>query len=459
MQPIFGTTGLLISVRFIDSMRKLLYRFKWGHHHPQALQAWEHIVANEKLPLEALLRVQESARQRIVRYAMVNSPFYAKKYEGAGFKQEDIGKAGWFERLPIITKDDLRKHFDDIVVPANRKYLRISTTGGSTGVPTKTGYDSRVPEEVYSWRLQRWFGVNPWDDHAYVWRDTRSGTLQRIKNAALWWPTRHLKMDATFIAEADMGYFIAKYNKLKPLLLQGYVGAIVQLAQFILKNGLHVHSPKVVWTTSAPLPIVQRKMIESAFGASVCDQYGSCEIRWIAQQCGESAGLHVNIEHVHIEFVDEFNMPVKKGDYGKTLLTNLEDETFPLVRYENGDRGRWLTSDCRCGRLLPCIDSVKGREVETFVLPSGKIINGEFLTTIFDDNSDIVLGFRAVQHKDLSIDIEYIPSSLGKSELQIKEVVRRFSNRIGGEVVVRSKRVTQIPHDRGKLRYVVREVV
>jgi phenylacetate-CoA ligase len=381
--------------------------------------------------------------------------FYKEKYFASGFELGDIGKDGWFEKLPIVTKKDLKEHFDEFVNPELRQYLKVSTTGGSTGIPTKTGYDSRIPEEVYSWRLQSWFGVNPWDDHAYVWRDTRASRLAKFKNAALWWPTKHLKMDATFITEEGMSDFIGRYNKIKPTMLQGYVGAVTQLAQFVVDKGLKVYSPKFVWTTSAPLPSSQRKLIMQAFGAPVCDQYGSCEVRWIAQQCRECGGLHVNTEHVHIEFVDDSNNPVPKGEYGRTLLTNLEDTVFPLIRYENGDRGRWLNDQCPCGRTLPLIDSVKGRESESFVLPSGKTINGEFLTTIFDSNPDLVSGFRVVQHKDLSMTIEYIPTG---NEDEIKGRIQSFAKKIGDEAQVYAKRVQSIPHDRGKLRFVVREI-
>ena len=319
-----------------------------------------------------LFERQEAMRRDVVCAAMMRSSFYQKHYGSIGFELGDIGQEGWFEKLPIVTKQHLREHFEEFIDPTKRQFLKISTTGGSTGTPTKTGYDGRIPEEVYSWRLQNWFGVNPWDDHAYVWRDTRSGRIAKLKNALLWWPTKHLKMDATFITEEGMSDFIRKYNRLKPAMLQGYVGAITQLAQFVLEKELHVHSPKFVWTTSAPLPDSQRKLIERAFNAPVCDQYGSCEIRWIAAQCPECGGLHVNTEHVHIEFVNNDNKPVPTGEYGRTLLTNLEDTVFPLIRYENGDRGRWLQGQCPCGRTLPMIDSVKGRESESFVLPSGK---------------------------------------------------------------------------------------
>ena len=255
------------------------------------------------------------------------------------------------------------------------------------------------------------------------------------------------------MTDASISAFLEKYNKLKPALLQGYVGAVCQVAQYVIDHGLKMWSPKVVWTTSAPLSNVQRGLIMKAFGAPVCDEYGSCECRWIACQCEECKGLHVNVEHVHVEFVDGDNQPVPKGEYGRTLITNLEDTVFPLIRYENNDRGRWLVEPCACGRSLPCIDSVKGREVESFVLPSGKTINGEYLTTIFDATPDVATNFKVIQHKDLSITIEYVP---GAREIPTS-IPLNFKKAIGDEVPVEFKKVDAIAHDRGKIRYVVRE--
>lgn len=434
-------------------MRRFFYEMKWRRYHPQAFARFAALKANEHLSIDELMARQEFARQAIVRGAMERSAFYPRFYGDSGFEIGDLGKDGWFERLPVVTKKELREHFDEFVNPGMRQFLKVSTTGGSTGTPTKTGYDGRIPEEVYSWRLQSRFGVYPWDDHAYIWRDTRTSRLAKFKNSALWWPTRHLKLNASFITEEAIADFLTKYNRLKPALLQGYVGAVTQVAQYVIDRKMRVWSPKVVWTTSAPLRPSNRALIEKAFGAPVCDEYGSCELRWIACQCPECKGLHVNAEHVNIEFVDDNNRPVPKGEYGRTLLTNLEDEVFPLIRYENNDRGRWLTEPCACGRTLPCIDSVKGREVESFVLPSGKVINGEYLTTIFDSKPDVATNFRVTQHKDLSITVEYVP---GVSEMP-RSIEEGFRSAIGGEVSVDFKKVESIQADRGKLRYVVRE--
>lgn len=434
-------------------MRKWLYKQKWNRYHPGAFEKFTDLMADEHMPLTDLLMRQELARQKIVRFAMEHTAFYMRFYGAAGFEIGDIGKEGWFEHLPVVTKNELRGYFDEFINPQLRQFLKVSTTGGSTGTPTKTGYDSRICEEIYSWRLQSRFGVDPWDDHAYVWRDTRTSKLAKFKNAALWWPTRHLKLNASFITDDAIADFLKKFNRLKPTLLQGYVGAVTQVAQYVIDHKLQMWSPKVVWTTSAPLRPSNRTLIERAFGTKVCDEYGSCECRWIASQCSECKGLHVNVEHVYIEFVDENNQPVPKGEYGRTLITNLEDEVFPLIRYENNDRGRWLTGPCACGRTLPCIDSVKGREVESFVLPSGKVINGEYLTTIFDSKPDVATNFRVTQHKDLSITVEYVPGTVEMPRC----IEDGFKSAIGGEVAVEFRKVDSILADRGKLRYVVKE--
>ena len=179
-------------------MREILHRLKWTAIRPQAFEVWNSVLAREHVPLEVLDAKQKKAQKTIVECAVKTTSFYRDLYAKSGFELEDMEHDGWFEKLPVVTKQDIKGHFEDFINPNQRRFLKVSTTGGSTGVPIKTGYDCRIPEEVYSWRLQNRFGVHPWDDHAYIWRDTRKSRLSKFRNALMWWPTRHLKLDASF---------------------------------------------------------------------------------------------------------------------------------------------------------------------------------------------------------------------------------------------------------------------
>ena len=436
-------------------MKRLLFNLKWGLYKPAVFKAYQEALRMQYLPPEALAEIVEERKQAIVRHAMTNTQFYRKLYKEAGIELTDIGKEGWFERLPVLTKEHLRTNLEEITDQFQCQHRAFATTGGSTGIPTKTGYDRRYPTEAMRWRFQSWYDVNPWDDQAYVWRQTRS-RFGELMNSLLWWPTRHIKLDASFMTEKSILLFLSRYNRLRPSVLEGYVGAIVQLSQYVRDHNLNVHSPKCVWVTSAPISEVQKVIIKEVFDAPILNQYGSCEVSSIAQSCPCDHGLHVNVDRVNVEYVDGANKPVPTGEFGKTLLTNLVDTVFPLIRYENGDRGRLLPELCPCGRTLPLIDSVKGRESESFVLPSGKTINGEYLTTIFDAAPELVNGFRVIQHRDHSITVECIPSS-DQDVPRIESVVNDFSAKIGGEVPVECRVVREIAHDRGKLRFVMRE--
>jgi phenylacetate-CoA ligase len=204
---------------------------------------------------------------------------------------------------------------------------------------------------------------------------------------------------------------------------------------------------------------VQRHLLERVFEAPVYDHYGCCELPWIAAQCERKGGLHVNAERVGVEFVAENNYAVQQGEWGSALITRYDDFVFPLIRYQLGDTGRFLKETCSCGRTLPLIDQVKGRTTDMIRLPSGRILSGDYLTTIFDAYPDAVQGFRVIQRKDDSILVEYVPG-LGPNQENQRNIQRAemaLKDKVKQEVPLVFQPVSEIAHDRGKLRFVISE--
>jgi len=438
--------------------KEFLFQVKYRCYRRQAFGFYAALRNSQFWSADQWIDYQIKKRKELVLTAFLTTPFYGKFYGDVGFQIEDVDQKDFFEKLPVLTKQHVRDFYNELINPKLESFLAVSSTGGSTGIPTRFGYDRRYPAESLSWRMMEWWKIAPWDDGAYVWRNRRSKFHKRLFNEMLWWPTRKIRLDASSMDLSNMAAFIDALNTIQPPLLQGYVGAIAELAQFVVETGCLSHHPKAVWLTSAPIVSVQRRQIENTFCAPVYDQYGCCEAPNIAAQCGKQMGLHVNAESLSLEFVDEANNPVPAGEWGKALISKFDDFVFPLIRYEVGDVGRYLAEPCPCGRSLPVIDRVKGRTTDIIRLPSGRVLSGEYLTTIFDSCPDAVNGFRVTQRKDLSLLIEYIPVGDIAREQAVQAVKAQLEADVGYEVPVNFVKVVSLAHDRGKQRFVVKEI-
>jgi phenylacetate-CoA ligase len=119
----------------------------------------------------------------------------------------------------------------------------------------------------------------------------------------------------------------------------------------------------------------QRAAIEQVFGCPVTNRYGCEEVSLIASECERRHGLHVNADSVYTE--------IASGESGKLLVTDLTNRAMPLVRYQIGDVVVGSGRVCGCGRGLPMIERVEGREADYVVTPSGALISGISLTENF----------------------------------------------------------------------------
>ena len=154
--------------------------------------------------------------------------------------------------------------------------------------------------------------------------------------------------------------------------------------------------------------------------------------------------------------MDENNRPVPPNTLGKLLLTDLNNYAFPLIRYEIGDSGRLLPGKCNCGKPLPLMDNVKGRQDAVIITPSGIQLNGDFLTGIFDDFPESIRAYQFLQEKDYSLTLYYIPMNRKKVDAIIAEVIFKLKEVSGKEIKILSKRVDQISKINGKAPMVLK---
>lgn len=421
-------------------------------------RAFVDLKENQRKPLEEILAINWEKRHQLLLYAFRTIPFYKARYQAAGFQEKDFADPAVWDSLPILTRKDLVERFDEVRAPDLKPGdFSTTATGGTTGHPVKVLHDLRFPNAAIGWRALEWWGIGPGLESARIGRFTAAELEEKKGGASR--KTGGVRLPVSHMDEESVRLFVDDWNRARPPLLAGYVGGIHLVACYIRDHGLRVHRPIAIQTTTAPLSAVHRAIIEAAFQAPVYDQYGSCEVYWMAAECRLQKGLHIFADARHIEFAGEDGRACPPDEYGRILVTDLENRAFPLIRYENGDRGRLLSRRCTCGVNLPLMDSVKGRLTDAAKFKDGTVIDGVYLTTIFDDCPEAVSAFQVRQNADYSIDLVVVPNRRDpRTKESVQAVLAKLMKKVPAGVPVRVAEVADIPFVRGKTKYVVSDV-
>lgn len=417
----------------------------------------DQLVAHQGLAPEALRDLQWRRAQEMLQWAVRGTGFYADHYARAGVDVSAVRDWDDWEALPVIDRSVVKEHADAFPsAEAVGAAVREAKTGGSTGQPLRTMQDARVPTLALAWRMYSWWGVRPWDDLARVGR-WGFGRTDNLKNALQWWPSRQAYLDAGLLSQDSMRAFHRRVQRIRPALLEGYVGSMLELADFLEAEGLRVPPLRAVATTAAPLTASVRQRLEGFFGAPVYDEYRCSEFGWVAGECAERNGLHLFADVRLVEVVDEHGRSLPPGEVGDLVVTDLTNRVFPLVRYKVGDRGALTGESCPCGVTLPLMRQPEGRSTDVLRLPSGKAI-GHRLMAMFSGHPESVRLFQIHQRADHSIVVRVVPGPVRDGQAHVEAAVEDLRRRIGYEVPVSTEYVDELPFTGGKIKYVVSDV-
>lgn len=418
----------------------------------------EELRRNERLPLAEREALEAAWFAAAVAWAMTASPFYARLYGSLGVDPTTVHEPAAWERLPVLDRTTVKEHLDEIPTPdAQGRAVRRGSTGGSTGEPLAVMHDARVPTLALAWRMYSWWGVGPADNVARIGR-WKNSTTQQLRNTLNWWPTRQISLEAARLDEETMEHFHRQVLHTRPALVEGYMGAMLAYADFLEHHHQRVHSPTAVATTAAPLTASARTRLEEVFGAPVYDEYRCAEFGWTAGECRRRDGLHIFSDVHRVEVLDEDGRPVPDGVVGDIVITDLRNRVFPLIRYRTGDRGALRRGTCTCGNTLPLMEPVDGRSTDVLPLPSGAVL-AHRLPGIFGSCPDAVRHFQIHQRADHSITVSVVLGSGPDAATRIEKAVGVLRERAGGEVPVDVKYVDSLPHRRGKVDFVISDVV
>jgi phenylacetate-CoA ligase len=321
----------------------------------------------------------------LLQHAADTVPFYAQRFADAGIRPQDLRDFSDYHQVPILTKADLRAAGDTLL---SRHYAKATLfrkqTSGSTGVSLEVWVDDVTLQwkRACTLRADEWSGWRFGEPVAMLWGNPeylKHGLRGRIRNAVL---ERERYLDTLKMDQAVLERFARSLMRHQPSLLFGHAHSVYLFAEFVRARGLGPIRPRGIITSAMTLHNWQRRVIEEVFACKATNRYGCEEVSLIACECERHEGLHVNSDGVYVEILRD-GRPAQPGEAGSVIVTDLSNRAMPILRYQVGDVAVASDRVCSCGRGLPLLERLEGREADYVVTARGELISGISLTENF----------------------------------------------------------------------------
>ena len=444
---------------FADLLSRRLIHPLWSRRDDPRAAALRRELDRRQFDAPVVVRArQDVALRRILRHATTTVPFYREHF--AGDRIDDIRTLADLPRLPTLSKTNIRAHGPALL--SERfvgRSLHTKKTSGSTGVPLQV----RLDDEGMCWkractlRCDEWSGWSRGQRVAKVWGNPeyrRHGLKGRLRNLLF---DRAIHLDTLRMDETALRRFAAQLQRTRSELIFGHAHSVFLLADFLKTHTLPAHRPRGIITTAMVLHDWQRQQIEAVFGCPVTNRYGCEEVSLIACECERHRGLHVNADGVIVEVIKDAR-PAPPGSPGAIVVTDLANFAMPLIRYEVGDVGILSDRRCPCGRGLPILEALEGREADYVVTAAGELISGISLTENFAVLVQGVAQIQIVQEEVRRFVFRIVRAAdfTAASERKISDLV---AERFGPGTDHRCEFVERIPQEpSGKYRFCISHV-
>lgn len=412
------------------------------------------------LPLERIRSLQRGRLQALLKHAFSNVPYYRDVAAARGLRAEDFATLQDLEKLPVLTKEIIRRESSRMLAENAAAADRIpNATGGSTGEPLHFFQDRHFETWADAARIRGWYhlaGSNCWDPCAVLWGAAHEvqedfSPLERVRDYV---GTGEILLNAFNLSDARMAAFQKLCRRLRPTLLRGYFTAVDEFARFLRKTKSGFPPLRGVILCAETVDEVKRAEIEETFRAPAFNLYGGRELSLIAMECQHKRGLHEVSENNYVEF-EPIELQGCPGA-GNLLVTNLNNYVMPFIRYRIGDIGvSGAAETCACGRGLPLIKRVIGRSTEVLAFRDGVKIAGEMFIHLMKDFP--VRDYQFVQRSDSLVTLRY-PKAASLDVALRERIVDTYRGYLPPGTVLAFEEVECIPKTpTGKFRFVMRE--
>ncbi len=422
---------------------------------------WQRAEETQWWSRAQLEELQRTSLRALLQHAAATCPYYGEQWRERGLSPQLVRSLDDFRAWPLITRDTIRRHRIKMRTTSPDVRRMTKATGGSSGEPLQFDLDSGSNDRrtAMMYRGYGWAHGAPGTRQLFIW-GTALGSVpkwKRLKMDLHHAFDRHLVLSCFEFTPDKMRQHWERMNRYRAEVIVAYTNPLYEFARFLKRESLVPVSPRSIIVGAEKLHDFQRSLIEDVFRAPVFETYGSREFMLIGAECDQHAGLHLSMENLLVEILDDDGSPTPAGQEGNVVITDLFNYGMPFVRYVNGDRAVAGFETCSCGRGLPLLRKVVGRQLDTLETPDGRKIPGEFFPHLLKE-FPAIRRFQVVQEKTEQITLKLVVEgglTLAERERLLNEV-RRCT---GTVVEIQLQLVDDIPLTKaGKLKVVVNAV-
>ncbi|GGY58243.1 phenylacetate--CoA ligase family protein [Pseudoduganella albidiflava] len=285
-----------------------------------------------------------------------------------------------FDELPVTNKKFINAHREELRNPHYKGKVVRKKTGGSTGEPLVYYTSSDTQSYLWAGLLLSWevAGYRLGDPVAFLSGSSLSGT--GMKQQA-YYALLNVRIFSAFdMSTAAMTQYAESIQSGGYRLIYGYASAVHRLACHLNATNTRLqHRLRGIVCTAEMLTPAMRKDIERAFGVPCYSQYGCNDAGVSAFECENQQGFHLLSMRCHTEVLED----------NRLVATDLVNRAMYMPRHDTGDLVRMSEQPCSCGRGLPLIAEVLGRQNDVVVDPRGNAVHSEFFTHLFREDARI----------------------------------------------------------------------
>jgi phenylacetate-CoA ligase len=318
----------------------------------------------ETLPRQQLDLLQLKRLKETVSYIYERNTFYRQSMNKLGVKPADIKTLKDIARLPFTSKEDFRQNypFGLCCVPKN-EISRIQSSSGTTGKPVIAPYTAK---DVDTWaelvaRSLSCAGVVPEDilQNAYGYGLFTGGLgihygAEKMGVAVVPASTGNTKRQLMLLQ--DLGTTVITCTPSYALIMYE-AGSEMGL-------DFHNSSLKLGIMGAEPWSENMRREIETKLGITALNIYGLTEITGpgVAMECPEKCGLHIWEDNFLVEIINpETGEVLPYGQKGELVITTINKEAQPVLRFRTKDITSLMPEKCGCGRTMVRMSQITGR--------------------------------------------------------------------------------------------------